>query len=125
MQASSLKAALLSNAVFSAVSGLVMTIFGGAVANLIGLGVPLVYQGIGIGLIGFAGLVAWTGTRTPIDPRWVMWISMADGAWVAGTTLLIIVAVGALKPLGIVALLAVAGIVGGFAVWQMRGVRRV
>ncbi len=123
MQSTVLKSALLSNAVFSVVSGMVLMIFGAAIADLIGIGAPWVYQIVGAGLVGFAGVVGWTA-RTPINPQWATWISVADGAWVVGTVLLVIVAGGVLKPLGVMALLMVAGVVGGFAVWQMRGVRQ-
>jgi len=125
MQSSVLKSALLSNAVFSAVSGVVLIVFGGVTADLIGIGEPLIYQVIGAGLIGFAGVVSWTGTRTPINPFWATLISVADGLWVVGTALLIVFAFGALKPTGIVALLVVAGVVAFFGAWQIRGVRQI
>ncbi len=125
MQSSVLKSALLSNALFSAVSGAVLLIFGQSIADLIGIGDPLLYQLVGAGLIGFAGVVGWTGTRTPINPSLVVLISLADGLWVVSTAILIVFAFGALKPMGIVALLAVAGVVTFFGVRQFQGVRRI
>lgn len=125
MQLSILKSALLSNAIFSAASGTVLLIFGQSIADLIGVGDPLLYQLVGIGLIGFASVVGWTGTRTPIKPSWAILISVADGLWVVGTVLLIFFAFGVLKPMGIVVLSAVAGMVAYFGVRQFQGIRQI
>ena len=63
MQATTLRTALLSNAFFSTLSGLTFIIFSPSVAQLIGIDVPVIYQIIGVGLLGFAAFVAWTCPR--------------------------------------------------------------
>ena len=125
MQATTLRTALLSNALFSTLSGLTFIIFSQSVAQLIGIDVPVIYQVIGVGLLGFAAFVAWTGTRERIDTFLAALISIADFAWVAGTLLLILLAFGALQPAGILTLLAIAGVVLFFALRQLQGISRV
>ncbi|MBN8595407.1 MAG: hypothetical protein J0M33_26890 [Anaerolineae bacterium] len=125
MQLSIVKSALFSNAIFSVVSGGVLLTLAQSIADLIGIGDPLLYQVVGAGLIGFAGVVGWVGTRSPINPFWVVLISLADGLWVVGTVLLIVLAFGVLKPMGIVVLLGVASLVAFFGVRQFQGVRQM
>jgi len=121
MQATTLRTALLSNAVFSALSGLVF-IFYRPVANLLGAGEPILYQIIGGGLLAFACFVLWTGTRKPIDTFLAALISLADFLWVAGTILLISLAFNTFQPAGILILLAIATIVLFFGMRQLHGI---
>ena len=125
MRATTLKTALLSNALFSVLSVLIFIIFSPSVAELMGIGQPVIYQILGVGLLGFAGVVAWTGTREPIDTLLAALISIADFAWVVGTLILITVALGALQPAGIGVLLAIAAIVLFFGVRQLQGIGKV
>ena len=90
MQATTLRIALLSNALFSTLSGLTFIIFSRSIAELIGIDIPVIYQIIGVGLLGFASFVAWTGTRERIDTFLAALISIADFAWVGGTLVLIL-----------------------------------
>jgi len=122
MQSALLKTALLSNAIFSAVSGTMLLFLSHPVADLIGVGDALIYQAVGGGLLGFAAFVAWTGTRKPIDIFGAALISVADGLWVVGTALLIILGMGVLQPMGVAALLVVACVVAFFGVRQLQGI---
>jgi hypothetical protein len=122
MQATTLRTALLSNALFSTLSGLTCIVFSSSVAALIGLGAPIIYQIIGVGLVGFACFVAWTGTRQPINAFLAALISMADFLWVLGTLLLLVLAAGALNPAGIASLIAIAAIVLFFGIRQLQGI---
>ena len=125
MQAKTLRTALLSNALFSTLSGLTFIIFNQSLAELIGIDVPIIYQIIGVGLLGFAGFVAWVGTRNRINTFLAAMISIADFAWVAGTLVLILLAFGVLQPTGILMLLVIAGIVLFFALLQLQGISSV
>ena len=120
-----LKTALLSNAVFSTLSGLTFMIDSQFVADLVGLGAPLLYQIIGAGLLGFAGYVAWTATRKPINTYAALQISLGDLLWVLGTILVIVLAFNSLNSAGIVAMLIVAGFVLTFALLQLKGMGQV
>lgn len=122
MKNQTLKRSLLSNAIFSSLSGLTFLLAGQSVADLVGLGAPLIYQIIGAGLLGFAGYVAWTATRPPINTFDALQISAADLLWVVGTILLIGLAYGSLNGLGIIAMLVIAGFVLTFGLWQLKGI---
>lgn len=122
MQATTLRTALLSNALFSTLSGLAFIIFSRSIAELIGIDIPVIYQIIGVGLLGFASFVAWTGTRERIDTFLSALISIADFAWVAGTLVLILLTFGALQPAGILTRLAIAGVVLFFGLRQLQGI---
>jgi Polyketide cyclase / dehydrase and lipid transport len=122
MQATTLKSALLSNALFSMLSGLIFIMFGQPIAQLIGLGEAVIYHIVGIGLLGFASFVAWVGMQKPINTWLAALISMTDFLWVAGTILLVLLAFGALQPMGIFALLMIAAMVLFFGVRQLHGI---
>lgn len=125
MQTKPLKHALLGNALFSTLSGLICLVFSRFLYTLVGVGAPLVYQIVGASLLMFALVVMGTAYRHPINTLWAAVISLADLLWVVATFLLIIVAFSALQPVGILLLLSVAGIVLVFALRQLQGINRV
>ncbi len=125
MQTRTLRTALLANALFSTLSGLTCIVLSRAVAEFMGTGEPLVYRIIGLGLLGFAGFVTWTGTRHHIDTVAAALISIADFAWVAGTVVLIVLAFAPLQTAGMLMLLVIAAIVLTFGLRQLQGVGRV
>lgn len=118
-----LQAALLFNAGFSLLSGLIFTFFSSQVADLIGISVPLAYTVTGVSLMCFAGFVAWTGTRRLTDTFSALLISMADFLWVIGTILLVVLTTASLT--GALTLLVIAAIVGAFGVLQLRGIGKM
>ncbi|MEM8531525.1 MAG: SRPBCC family protein [Chloroflexota bacterium] len=117
-----LKTALLSNALFSTLSGGTMLFFSSSVANLIGVGATLLYQIIGVGLLGFAGYVAWVATRDSINAYKALEIILMDFLWVLGTMLLIPFIWPSLTGIGLLALIGVATIVGVFGFYQLKGI---
>ncbi len=125
MYTTPLRTALLSNALFSTLSGLTFIIFSSSAAALVGVGAPIIYQIIGIGLMGFAGFVAWTGTRQPINAFLAALISLADFTWVAGTLLFLVLAFPALHPAGMASLIAIAAIVLFFGIRQLQGIGKM
>jgi hypothetical protein len=121
-----LRTALLANAAFSAVSGLIFATRSDAVAGLIGPGDALIYLALGAGLLGFAALVAWVATRKPVNAFHALLISAADAGWVLGTALLIaLLGIAAFQPAGLLALLAIAALVGCFCIAQLLGINRM
>ena len=120
-----LKSALLLNAIFSTLSGLTFIIFSQAITNLIGIGTPIIYQIIGIGLLGFASDLVWTATRTPINTFHALLISIADLLWVLGTGLLILLTFNSLNGIGILAMLIVATIVLLLGLRQFKSISQV
>lgn len=125
MQTVPLKTALLSNALFSTLSGLTLISFSETIRSAIGVGEPILYQLVGLGLLGFASVVAWVGTRKPVNPFLALLISLADFLWVIGTGLglLILLAFSLLQPLGILILVGVAAIVLFFGLRQLQGIQ--
>lgn len=125
MNQTTLKRALLANALFSTVCGLGMIAMNSQVAALIGIGAPGVYLVIGAGLLLFAGFVFWTAMRNPINAFLAALISLADLLWVLGTAGVIVLAFGSLQTTGILALLAVAAVVLFFALRQLSGIEQM
>lgn len=120
----SLKSALLFNAVFSAVCGGVLLLSPSAMAALMGEFNPLILMALGAGLLLFAADVAWVATRKPISPLLVKMITTADVAWVLATPVVMIVAAPWLSFWGQMLLLDVA-LLGAFcALCQWRGLQR-
>ena len=120
-----LRTALLGNAAFSATTGAAMTLFPNAVAGLAGIDVPVALRVLGLGLLAFAGVVAWTGIRNRLRAWLAVLISFADLLWVAGSAVLVLVSppfmhAGSARPV-----LLVAFAVLGFGVLQLLGVRRL
>jgi hypothetical protein len=122
MQATTLRNALLSNALFSVLSGATFIGFSRPVAALIGLGEPTWYQIIGFGLLVFASFVAWVGLQKPIHTLLAALISIADFLWVAGTIVLVVLTLGTLQAIGILILLGIAAIVLFFGLRQLHGI---
>ncbi|MGJ3257064.1 MAG: hypothetical protein ACFE0K_12150 [Alcanivorax sp.] len=120
----SLKTALLFNAVFSAVCGGVLLLLPSAVAALMGDFNPLILMVLGAGLLLFAVDVAWVATRKPISQLLAKMITTADVAWVLATPVVMMVAAPWLSFWGQVLLLDVALLVGFCALCQWRGLQR-
>ncbi len=120
-----LRAALLGNAAFSATNGAAMTLFSREFAGLVGLDVPAALRLLGLGLLAFAGLVAWTGARKRLRALPAVLISFADLLWVAGSAALVLVPPPFMHPGAARAVLLVALAVLGFGVGQLLGVRRL
>jgi len=119
-----LTAALTGNAVFSATTGIVLVSEAAAVGDRVGVGRTALLVLIGAMLIGFAAAVATQATRrwrTALGP---LLVSLADIGWVAGTVGVLAVAGDAFTALGITLMLAVAAVVGGFALAQLVGITR-
>lgn len=117
-----LRLALTANVAFSTATGLVMLLRGPTVAEALGdLPAPLV-TALGGCLFVFAAGVALVATRP--RPARALLVSLLDLGWVVGTVPLVFVP-GLLTPLGTACVLVVAGCVGGLAVAQLGGLRRM
>jgi len=117
-----LRTALVANAVFSALTGAALLVFGEPIAGWIGVGTPFVHRILGGALLVFAGFVAWTGTRRAVDTFRAALISLADFSWVIGTVVLILMTLGTLEAHAILALLAIAAAVLFFGLRQLQGI---
>jgi hypothetical protein len=122
------RAALLCNAAFSAVCGLVLAVEGGTVARELFVrasGGAWMLVALGVGLIGFAAFLAWTATRPGLGPRQVLTFTAMDVTWVLGTLATLGLAAGAFTPAGVAATALVGLAVGVFATGQGVGAARM
>ncbi|MEE2602665.1 MAG: hypothetical protein VX595_06325 [Pseudomonadota bacterium] len=120
----SLKSALLFNALCSTILGVILLFYPSAVAALMGEFNPLILMVLGAGLLLFAADVAWVATRKPISQRLAKMITTADAAWVVATPVAMIVAAPWLSFWGQILLLDVALLVAFCALCQRRGLQR-
>ncbi|MBM3516847.1 MAG: hypothetical protein FJX56_02960 [Alphaproteobacteria bacterium] len=118
-----LRRALRGNALFSGISGLAAAAFAGLLAEFMGIGWPVIFVVLGIGLIAFAGYLWWRTSRPTIDLGEAWTIVALDTAWVAGSAVLLLAAPTLLSPAGewVVALTAVA--VADIALIEYLGIR--
>ena len=119
-----LKRALLSNAAFSLVSGLLLLLVPKAVAALLGVDQVGLLRAVGLGLVLFSVQVAHAGQRERIRPLEVLLISLGDFSWVLSSLGLLLVLPASFSLTGVWLVGGVAALVGAFAVAQLNGLRK-
>ena len=118
-----LRKALIGNALFSTLSGVIILSAQGWVVRMLGLAQDVNLLSLGVGLIVFAATLVLNGRRPQVktSDAWIaVWL---DVAWVVGSYLLIFVvpfSTGGRWIIGVV-----AEVVLGFAVLQFAGIRRL
>lgn len=121
--------ALLANAVFSSLSGVLMLILSAPIATLVGLPQPLWVSATGSVLIGFGAILFLHVRRRRIRRVEAIAISALDLAWVLASLGVVAFLPETFSPTGIITIVAVALIVLGFfeaqavALWRTRGSR--
>jgi uncharacterized protein YndB with AHSA1/START domain len=118
-----LASAISVNAVFSAVSGLVLLAGAPLLAGWVEVNGRLL-AGIGTGLLVFAGLLVWLLAEPPRLAAGAWWVLGADLAWVVSAAMLLAVAPSLLSASGRYALVAVTVVVAIIVGWQVVGARR-
>ena len=116
-----LRAALLGNAVFSATTGIAMALAPEDIARLAGLDAPALLRLLGLGLLAFAAVVLWIGTRERLRALLAVLISLADLTWVAASVAFILISPSVMPAGSTSAVLLVALAVLGFALAQLHG----
>ena len=119
-----LKTALLSNAAFSLVSGLLLALAPVGMGHLLDADHPGLLRVVGVGLAMFALMVVLAGRRERIRPLEVLLISLADFGWVVGSLALVLASPDSFGPTGRWLLAGVAVVVAAFGVAQLTGLRR-
>ena len=119
-----LQRALLGNAAFSGISGLVMVLAAGALSLLLGLGNPLILVIIGAILLLYMPILVWLSNQSPVPAHFAWEVIALDLVWVIGSLVLIFTALVALTSSGKWAIALTADIVFVFAVLQYLGLRR-
>lgn len=122
-KSSLLRKALLSNAAFSGLTGLLLTIAAPWLCQRMGIPEPMILRVVGVSLLGFAAALLLNATRREIN-RKQAWAAVGlDFTWVIGSVVL--VSLQLLTASGNWAVAAVADFVLLFALAQALGLRRV
>jgi hypothetical protein len=114
-----LRTALTANLLFSLATAVVFLFGADALGARLGSVPVWLLQAVGVGLVGFVGVIAYALARLRIG--WGLFISVLDIGWVASTVPLVLVP-GLLTPWGQAATLGVAACVALFAIGQLFGV---
>lgn len=120
----SLKNALLFNAVCSTLLGAALLLAPNAIATLMGRFDTLILLVLGAGLLLFAADVAFVATRREISPKLARLITFADIGWVIATPVVMAVAAPWLSFWGQLLILDVGILVAFCAFCQWRGIQR-
>jgi multisubunit Na+/H+ antiporter MnhC subunit len=120
-QAKLLPWALRANAIFCALSGLLMLVAARPLAGFLGWPDPLALSVAGGVLILYAPGLLWTAAQSPVPRSLAITAVVLDLAWVAGSLVLVFGPWALFTTGGRWAVLAVADIVAAFAVVQTYG----
>ena len=119
-----LRFVLRANAASSTISGLAMAVVPGVVDNLLGTGHNGWVRLVGLSLLPFAAFVAWLSTADRRDLRLYTPVIVAgDIGWVVAS--IATVSLGWYSGMGIVAVLAMALVIGVFALLQFNAARHL
>lgn len=114
-----LRAALLTNAMFSLGCALLMGLAPKLVGSWLGFQADWILRGIGLGLGLFAADLIHQATRPRLLTWRALYASTADFLWVVGTLVGLAFFAGGLSRLGLAIVLAVAAIVFAVGSWQL------
>lgn len=118
-----LASAISHNALFSALSGIVLLAAAPVLSSPIGVAAWILAT-VGVGLVGFAGVLVWLLAAPPRLAIGAPFVLAADVAWVLGAVVLLAGFPRLLAPAGQVGLGAVSMVVAAIAVGQAVGLRR-
>ena len=118
-----LRYALMANAIFSALSGVLLTLGGSRIAALLGLHMLVSLCPLGLALVLFAAYVSVAARKSEPDVGAAQAIIIVDALWVFGSMALILC--GPLSVVGNAAVAVVALVVLSFAVLQSMGIQKV
>jgi hypothetical protein len=122
--ARTLRNALRANAVFSAISGLIIVFAHAQVLQWLGLS-DISIVALGVGLIVFSVYLFWMGSRQELQRDLVTGVIAGDWAWVAASVALLIFKGGVFSTLGLFLVIDVAVVVMVFAIMQQRGLKQL
>lgn len=120
-----LRAALICNAGFSGLSGLLLVALPEAVAALLGPELPWLMRLLGIGLLLFAADLLHQASRPRLASWRALYASLADLLWVIGSIGLVALFPQHFNDSGIALVLAVAAAVLAMGSWQLQGIHRL
>ena len=113
------------NAVSTAACALAMLITRGMLHTFFGLESAILLDVVAVGLLAYAGALAFAAHRQPISRSTLMFFTVADVAWVVGSALVLLMFWGQLALLAKVLIVAVELVVELFATLQFRAAVRI
>jgi hypothetical protein len=119
-----LQRALLGNAAFSGISGLVMVLASGSISEFLGLGNPVILVIVGSVLLLYMPMLVWLSNQSPVPGHFAWEVIALDLLWVIGSLVLIFTDLVPLTTGGKWAIAITADIVALFAILQYIGLRR-
>ena len=120
---SALRTAITGNAIFSALSGLIIVAFEPAVLSWLGLQQVAIYP-VGLMLIGFALYLTWMANCSRVPVMLVQGVIAGDWIWVIVSVFLIVFKATAFSGFGVFLILDIAVVVMTFALLQGRALRQ-
>jgi CHASE2 domain-containing sensor protein len=96
----------------------------GTLYSLFGLDAPILLDVLAIGLLAYAGVLAFAARRRSVGRQTLMAFTIADAIWVGASAIVLLVFWGQLAPLARVLVIAAAIVVEAFATLQFRAARR-
>jgi hypothetical protein len=118
-----LRRAIMANALFSGLSGLLIVAFEPAVLSWLGLG-SVSISAVGVMLIGFALYLAWMANSRRVPVATIRAVIFSDWAWVAASIVLVGLKAAIFSGFGIFLILDIAVVVMVFALLQGRALKQ-
>ena len=111
------------NALSTAASALGMLAFRGTLYRLFGADSPVLFDVIAVGLLIYAGALVFAARAPRVGRRALMAFTFADGAWVVGSAVVLLLFWAEISPLARVLVIAAALVVDVFAMLQFRAAK--
>jgi hypothetical protein len=108
------------NAVSTAACALGMLAARGSLHSLFGLDAPLLLDVLAIGLLAYAGALAFAAQRQPVSREALLAFTVADAIWVVTSVIVLLLFWGQLSPFARLLVIAAALVVEVFATLQFR-----
>ena len=113
------------NAVATAACGLGMLATRGTLHSLFGLGAPILLDVLAVGLLTYAGALAFAAQRQPVSRQALMLFTVADAIWVVASAIVLVLFWAQLAPLARLLVISVALVVEIFATLHFRAAGQV
>jgi hypothetical protein len=108
------------NALATAASAVAMLATRGTLYRLFGADSPMLFDAIAVGLLVYAAALALVARAPSVGRKTLMAFTFADGLWVAGSAIVLLLFWSDLTPLARVLVIGVALVVDAFAMLQFR-----
>ncbi|AMY07908.1 hypothetical protein LuPra_01091 [Luteitalea pratensis] len=113
------------NALTTAGCGLGTVATRGDLHALFGLEAPILLDAIAVGLLAYAGALAFAAQRQPVSRQALMFFTVADAIWVVASAIVLLLFWPQFAPVARLLVIAVALVVEVFATLQFRADGRI